>query len=216
MLFCCLAEIYVEFAVLRCCELSVFMAGGGVGFYSGDLRTVNQVSIFKIFTIFSLSWHNSNDRQLDFHGTQFTHQMGSEYLIFGCYALQRHNTENSKRIFPEKVLCDLSPNFHIHVSMTGSYIPTIGYAYSAAEKHVDRSWEYINRSQTHECGIWDWGRAIPFLGTHKWDFRCSVCLSNLWVILAGHEGSEADNPARCAAFYQQDLCQVTMWKAWTS
>jgi hypothetical protein len=44
MLFCCLTEIDVEFAVLRCCELSVFMAGGGVGFYSGDLRTVNQVS----------------------------------------------------------------------------------------------------------------------------------------------------------------------------
>jgi hypothetical protein len=42
--FCCLTEIDVEFAVLRCCELSVFMAGGGVGFYSGDLRTVNQVS----------------------------------------------------------------------------------------------------------------------------------------------------------------------------
>ncbi len=25
-------------------------------------------------------------------------------------------------------------------------------AYSAAGKYVDRSWEYINRSQTHECG----------------------------------------------------------------
>jgi hypothetical protein len=25
-------------------------------------------------------------------------------------------------------------------------------------------WEYINRSQTHECGNWDCGRAIPFLG----------------------------------------------------
>jgi hypothetical protein len=28
----------------------------------------------------------------------------------------------------------------------------------------DRSWEYINRSQTHECGNWDCGRVIPFLG----------------------------------------------------
>jgi len=33
---------------------------------------------------------------------------------------------------------------------------------------------HINRSQTHECGNWNWGRAIPFLGIHKWDFRCSV------------------------------------------
>jgi hypothetical protein len=28
-------------------------------------------------------------------------------------------------------------------------------AYSSAGKYVDQSWEYINRSQTHECGNWD-------------------------------------------------------------
>ncbi len=27
-------------------------------------------------------------------------------------------------------------------------------AYSAAGKYVNRSWEYINRLQTHECGNW--------------------------------------------------------------
>ncbi len=27
-------------------------------------------------------------------------------------------------------------------------------------KYVDRSWDYINRSQTHECGNWARGRAI--------------------------------------------------------
>ncbi len=43
-------------------------------------------------------------------------------------------------------------------------------------KYVDRSWEYINSSQTHECGNWDWGRAIPRKGIHKWNFRCSVGL----------------------------------------
>ncbi len=47
-------------------------------------------------------------------------------------------------------------------------------AYSAAGKYVDRSWVYINRSQTHECRNWVWGRAIPRKGIHKWDFRCSV------------------------------------------
>ncbi len=25
-------------------------------------------------------------------------------------------------------------------------------------------------SQTHECGHWDWGRAVPRKGIHKWDF----------------------------------------------
>ncbi len=41
-------------------------------------------------------------------------------------------------------------------------------------KYVDRSWDYINRSQTHESGNWGWGRAISRKGIHKWDFRCSV------------------------------------------
>ncbi len=47
-------------------------------------------------------------------------------------------------------------------------------AFSAAGKYVDRSWEYINRSQTHECENLDWGRAIPREGIHKSDFPCSV------------------------------------------
>jgi hypothetical protein len=36
-----------------------------------------------------------------------------------------------------------------------------------AVKYVDRSWEYINRSQTLECGNWDGGHAIPRKGIHK-------------------------------------------------
>ncbi len=39
-------------------------------------------------------------------------------------------------------------------------------------KYVDRFWEYINSSQTHECGNWGWGRAIPRKG--KRNCRCSV------------------------------------------
>jgi hypothetical protein len=40
--------------------------------------------------------------------------------------LQRHNSENSKQVFPEKELRGLSPNFHIHVFVSDLYIPTIG------------------------------------------------------------------------------------------
>jgi hypothetical protein len=41
--------------------------------------------------------------------------------------------------------------------------------YSAVGKYVDRSLEYINRSQTHECGT-GLG-AISFqMGIHKWIF----------------------------------------------
>ncbi len=41
-------------------------------------------------------------------------------------ALQRQNTEISKLIFPGKEYRGLSPNFHIHASVSDLYIPTIG------------------------------------------------------------------------------------------
>ncbi len=41
-------------------------------------------------------------------------------------------------------------------------------------KYVDWSWEYINRSKTHEGGNWGWGRAIPIKGVYKRTCRCSV------------------------------------------
>ncbi len=56
-----------------------------------------------------------------------------------------------------------------------TYIPTIGRLFC--------SWKIcgpilgiytVKRSHTHECGNWGCGRAIPFLGIHKWDFRSSV------------------------------------------
>jgi hypothetical protein len=43
-----------------------------------------------------------------------------------CLSLQRHYTENSQQIFPEKELRGLNPNFYIHVSVSDLYIPTIG------------------------------------------------------------------------------------------
>jgi hypothetical protein len=43
-----------------------------------------------------------------------------------CNTLQRQNAENLKQIFPEKEYRGLSPNFHIHVSMSELYISTMG------------------------------------------------------------------------------------------
>jgi hypothetical protein len=42
------------------------------------------------------------------------------------YTLQRQNAENLKQIFPEKEYRGLSPNFHIHVSVSELYNPTMG------------------------------------------------------------------------------------------
>ncbi len=36
---------------------------------------------------------------------------------------------------------------------------------------ADPSWEYIIRSQTHECGNWDWDSDIPFLRIFVSNFR---------------------------------------------
>jgi hypothetical protein len=40
-------------------------------------------------------------------------------------SLKRTNAENSKQIFPEKELRGHRPNFHIHVSVSDLFIPTI-------------------------------------------------------------------------------------------
>ena len=53
-------------------------------------------------------------------------------------------------------------------------------AYSAGGNTVCRpilGIQYINRSQTHKCGNWGWGRAIPRKGIYKWDVRCRVDVS---------------------------------------
>ncbi len=49
-------------------------------------------------------------------------------------------------------------------------------------QYVDRFWEYLNRSQRHECGNWDWASVFPSIGIHKWDFRGSV-ISICWNIV---------------------------------
>jgi hypothetical protein len=60
-------------------------------------------------------------------------------------------------------------------------------AYSAAGKYVDRSWEYINRSQTHEYVeigpeaarflFWKYLKGIFFVAVHSFASSCDV-LSN--------------------------------------
>jgi hypothetical protein len=77
------------------------------------------------------------------------------YTAISESAYSCHTAKTQYRKFPEKELRGLSPTFHIHVSETDLYIPTIGLPILLQEIYVDRSWEYINRSQTRECGNWD-------------------------------------------------------------
>ncbi len=47
--------------------------------------------------------------------------------------LQRKNAENLKQIFSEKEYRGLSPNFHIHVSVSELYIPKMGLPFLLEE-----------------------------------------------------------------------------------
>ncbi len=73
--------------------------------------------------------------------------------------LKRTNVENSKQIFPEKELRGHSYNFRIHVSVSDLYIPTIDLPILLQE--IFLCTDPGNRSQTHECGHWDWAAQFP-------------------------------------------------------
>ncbi len=115
----------------------------------------------------------------------FTHL--SSYLAIGTWAfstvlllsskftLQRQNAENLKQIFPEKEYRGLSP-ISTFMCLWANYIFQRWVCLFCWRKYVDWSWEYINRSKTHECGNWGWGRAIPRKGIYKRNCRCSVMM----------------------------------------
>ncbi len=69
-----------------------------------------------------------------------------------------------KLLFPEQNYNVLSPKSYRPISVRDFIYFQERSAYSAAGKYVDWSWKYINRSQTHKCGNWDWGRVIPRKG----------------------------------------------------
>jgi hypothetical protein len=78
-----------------------------------------------------------------------------------------HCTENPNYLLPEKKQRDLSPNFHIHVSVSDLYIPTIGPPIFLQQNRQ------IDRAQKHECRNWDRGSAVSFLGIFVSNFRYS-------------------------------------------
>ncbi len=96
------------------------------------------------------------------------------------YTLQRSNTENAKQIFPEKELRCHSPNFHIPLSVSDLYIPTIDL-----QEICGRILGiYKSLTDTHECLNWDCrlpntkkeyinGIFAAVYGTHL--LACNIC-----------------------------------------
>ncbi len=80
--------------------------------------------------------------------------MNEFYPVPVHYALQRTNTKNSKQIFSEKELRGHSPNFHIYVSVSDLYIPTINLPILLQEICGPILGIYKSLTHTHECGNW--------------------------------------------------------------
>ncbi len=86
-------------------------------------------------------------------------------------------TENSKQILPEKELHGHNPNFHIHVSVSDLYIPTIDLTILLQEICGPTLGLHIYKSLTDTwMRKWDWGQAVPRKRIHQWGFCCSVVI----------------------------------------
>jgi hypothetical protein len=96
-------------------------------------------------------------------------------------------------VFPGKEMRGLSPNFHIHVSVSDLNIPTIGPPIFLQQ----------NRN-------WDWGRAVPFLEI----FVSVLCLCSVrnwsmmiltlfcWIFRTKYAGKACrDHPYTCGFLY---------------
>jgi hypothetical protein len=66
------------------------------------------------------------------------------------------------------------PSFCIHVCVSDLYIFPRSVCLFCCIAFADRSWEYINRSQTVECRNWETGRPVSFLGIFVSNFRYSA------------------------------------------
>jgi hypothetical protein len=84
--------------------------------------------------------------------------------------------ENTIYAFLYWELRGLSPNFHIHVSVSDLYISRIGPHISLQQKKkADQSWKYVNLLQIYECRKWETEHynyfleiTVSFLRIHKW------------------------------------------------
>ncbi len=83
-----------------------------------------------------------------------------------------------KQIFPEKEYWGLSPNFHIHVSVSELYIPTMGLPFLLEEICGPILVIYKSLTDTWMWKIGAAGRAIPRKGIYKRNCRCSA--RNTW------------------------------------
>ncbi len=97
-----------------------------------------------------------------------------------------------------EVACNSSPKPYCKDS-----IPKIQNNYS-------QKWNWnIDRSQRHECGNLDWGRAIPFPGMHKFKYLCSATRPTAQFLFGEYINSNtfAVRPDSPRSFFSGNTCK---------
>ncbi len=105
----------------------------------------------------NLLWTNSNSLKASDHCAtlQMKGRWESNINVYSHLCIPRNETVTC--ISKRELYFSVSQFLHSYICKR--FIHFLDRSdYSAAGKYVDRFWEYINRSQTHECGNWDWGR----------------------------------------------------------
>jgi hypothetical protein len=77
----------------------------------------------------------------------------------------------------------------------------------SCSRKADRSWEHINRSQTHDCGNWDLGRAIPN------SFSGNICFK--YSALCLYRASHGVRRLQCRILTDRDTRRARPW-SWAS
>jgi hypothetical protein len=95
-------------------------------------------------------------------------------------------------VFPKRKLCGLSPNFHIHVSVSEIYIPTVRSTFVFSCNRIGRPIREIYKWLTETLfSNWNCRRAVPFLGIFVSNIRycvfavyCIPRVLNSWSLLS--------------------------------
>ncbi len=97
---------------------------------------------------------------------------------------QQHCKDKMTKIWNkyfQKMNIGVSVPISTFMCLWGNYIFPWWVCLFCWRKYVDRSWEDINCSQTHEYGNWGWGRAIPRKGIYKRNCRCSEWVASIGI-----------------------------------
>jgi hypothetical protein len=94
-------------------------------------------------------WYGTNVSHVLFCDAKFAILVVVGQIVMHC-------TENLIYVFPEVKLRGLIPNFYIHEFVSDLYtFPGSVCLFGCSRILADRSCEYVNRSQIHECGNWE-------------------------------------------------------------